>query len=104
MRKVCGRGRRSGFRPLSPEWFRLRELIAEEPIRWKLSRFMAFCSSAGIVPAEVDDGVMERFRVAVQDSREVDMGRILVSQSLIVRKSIRRTEWPSKFFRQHVAK
>jgi len=71
VRKVCGRGSRSGFRPLSPEWGRLRELIAEEPVRWKLSRFMAFCSSAGVEPDGVDDGVMEQFRIAVHESGEV---------------------------------
>jgi hypothetical protein len=52
VRKVCGRGRKSGFRPLAPEWVQVCELIAEKPIRWRLTRFMAFCSSAGITPKE----------------------------------------------------
>jgi hypothetical protein len=71
VRKVCGRGSRSAFRPLSPEWVRLCKLIAKEPLRWKLSRFMAFCSSAGIVPDDVNDGMIEQFRVAVHKSGEV---------------------------------
>jgi hypothetical protein len=71
VRKVCGRGTRSGFRPLSADWVRRRELIADEPVRWKLSRFMAFCSAAGIEPDNVDDGTMEQFRIAVHESGEM---------------------------------
>ena len=69
VRKVCGRGRKSGFRPLAPEWVQVCELIADKPIRWRLTRFMAFCSSAGIAPEDVDDGVVEQYQAAVQGFR-----------------------------------
>ena len=38
VRKVCSRGRKSGFRPLAPEWVQLCEPIAEKPIRWTCLR------------------------------------------------------------------
>src|SRR5690242_11530623 len=72
VRKVCGRGTRSNFRPLAPEWVQLRDLIADQPTCWKLTRLMAFCSSVGIPPDEMDDGAIEQFRLAVQDSGEVE--------------------------------
>jgi hypothetical protein len=72
VRKVCGRGSHSGFRPLSPEWAELRKRIAEESAYWKLTRFFAYCSSAGVKPDDVNDAVMDQFCVAVRDSKEVD--------------------------------
>ena len=58
---VCGRGSKSQFRPLSPAWTGLRNQIKGEPADWTLSRFMAFCSAVGVMPVDVDDGVIERF-------------------------------------------
>jgi hypothetical protein len=78
VRKVCGHGSRSAFRPLSAEWVQLRETIDAGPLRWRLSRFMAFCSSADVVPAEVNDTVIEQFRIVVRDCEEVNKPENLV--------------------------
>src|SRR5262249_58261215 len=37
--------------------------IRDRFVRWRLSSFMAFCSANGISPAEVDELVVERFKV-----------------------------------------
>ena len=72
VRVVCGRGGRSHFRPLSPAWLLYRDAIASKPIHWKLSSFMAFCSAIGTAPHEVSDADIEKFRVALSESNEVD--------------------------------
>ena len=72
VRTVCGRGRRSHFRPLSPAWVLYRDAIDNKPIHWKLTRFMAFCSAIGVAPREVGDVDIERFRAALHESNEVD--------------------------------
>ncbi len=71
VRKVCGRGRRSVFRPLSADWIGVREAITNERLVWKLSRFMAFCSAVDVPPRQVNDGLIEQFRTAVHESDEV---------------------------------
>lgn len=62
---------RSRFRSLSPEWAALRDQL-EERQYWKLSRFAAFCSGAGKLPVEVDEGLVDRFREALVASGDVD--------------------------------
>src|SRR6185312_8398115 len=52
---------------------------------WTLSRFMAFCSAVGVMPVDVDDGVIERFRAGLRDSGEV------VKPEAVVRRTI--TTW-----------
>jgi integrase len=96
VRTVCGRGRRSDLRPLSAEWVRLRETINEKPVRWKLSRFMAFCSSIGVAPDSVDDAVVERFRIAVHDSDEVNKPENLVRIVIQAWNALvsTRADWP----------
>ena len=96
VRKVCGRGRKSGFRPLAPEWVQVCELIAEKPIRWRLTRFMAFCSSAGITPKDVDDGVVEQYHAAVQASGEVEKPERLLRTTIQAWNQLAATlpNWP----------
>ncbi len=71
VRTVTGKGRATEFVPLSHEWAALRAHVANQPVLWKLSRFMAFCSASGITPERVDDKAVQAFRrdiVASQDS------------------------------------
>jgi hypothetical protein len=98
VRKVCRRGARSDLRPLSVEWLGLRETISEEPVRWKLSRFMAFCSSAGVGPNNVGDAVIEQFRAAMQDSDEVDNPESLVRIAIQAWNELVSTKpnWPQR--------
>ena len=46
---------------LAPRWERLRQLLSDRFHRDALSRLMHFCSSRGIDPADVDDGVVGRY-------------------------------------------
>jgi integrase len=70
--KICGAGSRSPLRPLTGEWASLRDAMGDEPVSWKLSRFMAFGSGTNVGPTDVDDEFVERFRHAVSDSGEVE--------------------------------
>jgi hypothetical protein len=47
--------------PLTPPWEELRTKIRDRLVRWRLSSFMRFCSASHIVPAEVDEAVIDRF-------------------------------------------
>src|SRR5262245_45231449 len=47
--------------PLTPPWEELRTKIRDRLVRWRLSSFMRFCSANHIVPAEVNEAVVERF-------------------------------------------
>jgi integrase len=49
--------------PLTPAWEELRDQITDRFVRWRLSSFMRFCSASGIAPAEVDELIVERFKV-----------------------------------------
>ena len=71
MDKVGGHSGRSRFRPLSVEWLALRNAFGEEPLLWKLSRLMAFCSTHNILPQAVDDATIESFRAELCKSAEV---------------------------------
>lgn len=48
--------------PLSPEWDALFQLLADSMSRFRLSRFIRFCSNQGISPEAVDDATFNRFR------------------------------------------
>ena len=72
LRKAGGHSGRSGFRPLSADWLAIRDAYGKQPLIWKLSRFMAFCSGSGVGPQEVDDGTLEKFRTALRASAEID--------------------------------
>jgi integrase len=98
VRNVCGRGARSDLRPLSAEWVQLRETISEEPARWKLSRFMAFCSWIAVAPNDVDDAVMEQFRAAIRDSDEIDNPETLVRIAIQAWNELAATNpnWPQR--------
>jgi hypothetical protein len=52
--------------PLNPTWARLKDKIADPYPRGCLARFLRFCSVRGIGPDEVDDGVVEAFRLELQ--------------------------------------
>ena len=47
--------------PLTTPWRELRTKIRDQLARWKLSSLMRFCSANHIVPAEVDEAVIDRF-------------------------------------------
>jgi hypothetical protein len=47
--------------PLTPNWERLRGEIRDALVRSRLSSLMRFCSANKIAPAEVDEGVLDRF-------------------------------------------
>src|SRR5262249_16249099 len=49
--------------PLMAAWADLQAEISDRFVRWRLSSFMRFCSANGIAPAEVDELVVERFKV-----------------------------------------
>lgn len=46
---------------LTAEWEALRANIKDSLVRFRLSSFMRFCSANAIAPAEVNDGVVDRF-------------------------------------------
>jgi hypothetical protein len=48
--------------PLAPAWEKLRVLIKDPFIRWRLSSFMRFCSASSIAPDEVDEAIIDRFK------------------------------------------
>lgn len=73
-RTGAGTGR-SWFGPLTSEWLAFRARFPDEQFHFpfvRLSRFMSFCSGQGIAPGQIDDAVIDRFRVALTDSDEVD--------------------------------
>lgn len=53
---------------LAPEWQALREAIAKPGMRYALSRFMRYCSSAGIAPGQVDDEILSDFHAWLGES------------------------------------
>jgi integrase len=71
VRTLYGGGRRSHIRMPSPEWIALSDAVPDERWGWKLSRFMAFASTDGITPQQVDDAFVARFRAAMHESGEV---------------------------------
>ena len=72
IRTVTGKGRTSEFVALSPEWAALRAHVADQPVLWKLSRFMAFCSATGVAPNGVEDNVIQAFRRDLTASQDTD--------------------------------
>ncbi len=72
IRTVTGKGQKSEFAPLSPAWAALRAHVSDQPVLWKLSRFMAFCSTTGVLPEKVDDGVAQAFRRDLISSQDSD--------------------------------
>ncbi len=52
---------------LDPAWQRLWAAIADDQVRWKLSRLFRFCSSLGIDPGAVDDSTVDRLFQALQE-------------------------------------
>lgn len=57
-------GKRAGTEkePLSPEWEALFGTLGDRMMRFRLSRFIRFCSREGIAPVAVDDDAFDRFR------------------------------------------
>ncbi len=53
--------------PMSTAWRDLWRHINERRIRDALSRLARYCSDVGIAPEQVDDAVVERFRIAITD-------------------------------------
>ena len=53
--------------PLSPEWEALRALLPDRYDRWKLGRFMYYCSVGNIVPAEVNEATFSNFQQALEN-------------------------------------
>lgn len=51
--------------PLPPAWRVLADRLPTKAARIALSRLMRFCSARGLVPAAVDDAVLERFHQAL---------------------------------------
>jgi integrase len=51
--------------PMSPAWLELWRYINERKIRDALSRLARYCSDIGIAPEQVDDAVLDRFRLAI---------------------------------------
>jgi hypothetical protein len=47
--------------PLTPPWEALRAQIRDQLVRWRLSSIMRFCSASHIIPADVDEAVVDRF-------------------------------------------
>jgi integrase len=69
---VIGKGRRSAFAPLAPNWADLRRRLLNAPMLWKLSRFIAFCSAHTIEPDNVTDESVDLFRAELARSGDVD--------------------------------
>jgi site-specific recombinase XerD len=67
-----GRSRRAYLAPLSPEWQALWDAIASDHLRWRLKRFMSFCSALGIKPEDVDETTFALFRTALDEEGWVD--------------------------------
>ena len=57
--------------PLAPKWDDLRGQLPSTRFRAGLSRFMSYCSTEGIPPAEVTPTTFERFGVTVHTSSAV---------------------------------
>jgi len=51
---------------LSPEWARLSGLLPDAQMRFRLSRFMRFCSTRQVEPGDVAPATFESFHEAVQ--------------------------------------
>ena len=54
--------------PLTPAWQELAGRLEVKALQIGLSRLMRYCSSQGIAPETVDDAVLERFRLALEQS------------------------------------
>jgi integrase len=67
-----GRSRRAYLAPLSPEWQALWDAIASDHLRWRLKRFMSYCSALGIKPEDVDETTFALFRTALDEEGWVD--------------------------------
>jgi integrase len=80
--RLYGRGRRSHLRAPSPEWLALRDALPDERWGWKLSRFMALASAAGITPKQVDGTFVATFRKAIHESGEVPKPEQHVRQAM----------------------
>ena len=58
---------RTYLAPLSEKWQRLSDATDDRQIKYRLSRFMRYCSKAGISPEEVTDGVASDFLTALTE-------------------------------------
>lgn len=61
----------SEFRALSPEWAALKADPALGQLLWALSRFMAYCSSRDIAPAQVTADTVAAFEAWLKDRGDV---------------------------------
>jgi integrase len=71
LRTAVGGGR-SAFSRRSDNWVLLHDRHNREPAVWRLSRFMGFCSATSVEPEQVDESIVERFKTALAEWREVD--------------------------------
>jgi integrase len=95
LKVVLGKGAPSALAPMSPEWAQLRALIRNEPSYWQLSRFMTYCSVAGLHPGDVDDQIVQRFLDALKASGDVNRPEQHVRQTIRTwNRLAQRTDWP----------
>lgn len=59
-------GQSRGLAPLSDEWLALKALVPSRGFFWTLSRLAHYCSAMGIVPAQVNDRVMDALAEALK--------------------------------------
>src|SRR6516162_6902316 len=59
------------WKHVDPEWDALRAALPDRRMRIGLSRFIGFCISQGIVPNEVCDAVVDRFRAHLESDTQV---------------------------------
>lgn len=62
-----GGGRRTYLAPLSEKWQRLFDATDDRQIKYRLSRFMRFCSNSGISPEDVTDDIASDFLAALTE-------------------------------------
>jgi integrase len=53
--------------PLTPEWEALFHALLDIQDRRRITRLMHFCSATGVEPNQVDDTVLEQFRLALEN-------------------------------------
>jgi integrase len=68
---------------LDPAWADLRTRLTSRTHRDRLSRLMHFCSAGGIMPEEVDDAVIERFRTAMLDGSLIKKPMIAAQRAVV---------------------
>jgi hypothetical protein len=58
--------RRSRIVGLTPSWLALRNRVADQYVRWRLSRFFAYASARGVEPDQVNDTTVADFAGALK--------------------------------------